>query len=126
VTVSSPIRYRHAVSLYEELERRATDGQFVGSKTEAFRAIGVSQTHYSFLFSKLTEMGCIEQLQRGSQSQPTIIALRKAPTEADFETAYISRLTKPTRYDTIESRLDLLEGRLDNLESRLRGVEQIA
>lgn len=118
-----PIIFQHALSLYQALVDQSTNGRFTGSKIALFRSLGLSNAHYSRLFDALTELGCIEQVQRGSKTYPSIIVLHKPPALEEFRTAYRTRLTRPSSDATMRKRMDDLEGRIAALEIFLLGGE---
>jgi hypothetical protein len=152
MTEITPAIFKHMEHMYDELEDRAapldsgdTVGngntlRFEGSKVEAFRALKISQGYYSKIFDALTEMGCIEQIQRGSGKQGSIILLHKRPVLDEYAGMYKSRLTRPTQIDILRQRVndmnrrlagyDLndmflsLHQRLDQLEARLDKIER--
>lgn len=142
----TPKLYEHTLAMYNELRNRAEpldNGdtmRFEGSKVEAFRAIGVSQAYYSPIFDALTELGCIEQIQRGASRLPSVILLHHPPESEDFAAIYHVALTKPTPLDTIRQEVDdlrrrlpeidvksfivSLDARMTDIESRLARLEQ--
>lgn len=129
----APQLFQHAVKVYEALEAESEDGVFKGKKVELFRRVGVSDGHYSQLFNTLEELGCIEQIQRGTAYSPTIIALHHPPDLETFRAAYKKVLTTPTPLDTMRQQIKQLEGRLPsvdiqsilaNHETRLLDIEE--
>ena len=114
--------YLHILALYTELKKRAGDSDmFIGSKTEAYRATGLSQGYYSKLFHYLTELGCIVSVQRGSNRSDSIVQLVKPPELAAFkELATLTNLTKRTTLDTLSTEIEQLKRRLPE------GVDLIA
>lgn len=119
--------YEHALAMYNELASRAALDKagtlrFEGSKVEAFRAIGVSQSYYSSIFDALTELGCIEQVQRGASHLPSVILLYHPPErEAMTETYSVAApvhvdLTKPISLDTLSQEVRELQGRLPDID----------
>lgn len=128
-----PLMFQHATTLYEELVKRSKRGVFTGRKGDAFRAIGVSQGYYSALFNVLTELGCIEQTQRGSSRLPSVILLHHPPDAEDFVGAYQKSLTRSTPLDSLRQQVDNLARRLPQAdlndfilrtESRLAEIEK--
>jgi hypothetical protein len=121
MTETIPAIFGHMERMFDELKNRAafdTSGKvkFVGSKVEAFRAIGVSQGYYTKIFDALVEMGCIEQVQRGAGNQPSVILLHKRPTLDEYQGMYRSRLTRPTE-------LDILRQQFKDLQRRFQGID---
>jgi hypothetical protein len=114
---------RNAEALYAELEKRADNGTFTGSRVHAFQTLDVSNTYYSLVYRLLTESGCIEEVQRGNRRQPSIIALHGAPDREKLQAMYRASLTRPRSIDTLRDYVSELEGRLEALE---REVERIA
>lgn len=144
-----PAIFKHITLMYDELESRAAPlddfggtaiMKFEGSKVEAFRAIGVSQGYYTKIFDSLAEMGCIEQVRRGSGQQGSVILLHRKPVYDEFTGLYRKRLTRPTELDTVRQQVkDLqrrlqgvnvndmflsLNERLDQIEARLDKLDQ--
>lgn len=143
-----PKLFEHATSVYNELAQRARldngeiDGtlRFEGSKVEAFRAVKISQMYYTPIFDLLTELGCIEQVRRGTSSQPSVIVLHKPPVLEEFTASHTKVLTKPTPLDTLRQQIEdmrrrlpdidlnsyilSLDTRLSDLEARLSKIEQ--
>lgn len=140
----TPKLFDHIVATYDELAKHALDKDgkltFEGSKVEAYRSVNLSQSYYTPIFDALTEMGCIEQVQRGFARTPSVIVLHKRPVLSEFEGMYRGGLTKPTKLDTLRQQIEnldrrlpsidlngyiiSLDQRLSELEARLSRVEQ--
>jgi hypothetical protein len=142
----TPKLYDHALAMYRELERQAeplakgATLRFEGSKVQAFRAIGISQSYYSPIFDALTELGCIEQVQRGASHLPSVILLHHPPDSDEFAEIYHVALTKPKPLDTLRQEMEdlrrrlpeidvksfviSLDARLTDIEGRLARLEQ--
>jgi hypothetical protein len=114
---------RNAEALYAELEKRADNGTFTGSRVHAFQALDISNTYYSLVFNLLTESGCIEEVQRGNRRQPSIILLHGLLDRPRLAATYRASLTQPRSINTLRDYVGQLEGRLEALE---REVERIA
>jgi len=120
----APRLFDHCLALYEKLDSRATiqgkgkDKQrfFEGSKLAVFRELGISQGYYSQTFAILTELGCIEQLQKGSVARPTVIALHKPPDVDEFKGMYRSVLTGSSSSDTLATEIEDIKRRLPQVE----------
>jgi len=132
--------YEHALALYNELfsksgHKSGHQGKFVGSITEAFRAISVSQSYYTPLFRTLKELGCIEVLvaAHGGGRRKSEVLLHFPPDPDEF--AEMWRLTKRKASAIMEQqqRIDIIERRLPDIdiatwiastELRLEVIEQ--
>lgn len=127
----APVVFNHLVRLYHALEDQSVDGVFTGSTTETFRSLGVSQAYYSKLYGYLYEMGCLEQLQRGTSGTPSKIRIVRPPDIDEFRSSHLTD-AKP-RATLLEQRVKILEGRLPSidlagtitqLETRLASLER--
>ena len=133
--------YEHMNKMYLYLDDNATENVFEGSKVEAFRALKISQAYYTPVFDSLTELGCIEQVQRGNSGRPSRIVLHKPPDLDEFNERYTKLLTTPKPHDTLQQQIDdvrrrlpdidlnsyivSLDNRLTDIEARLSEVEQL-
>jgi hypothetical protein len=112
--------FEHTLAVYDALAERALDRDgkltFEGSKVEAYRSVNLSQSYYTSIFDALTEMGCIEQVQRGFARTPSVIVLHKRPVLSEFEGMYRGVLTKPTKLDTLRQQIENLERRLPSID----------
>lgn len=116
----TPKLFDHIVATYDELAKHALDKDgkltFEGSKVEAYRSVNLSQSYYTPIFDALTEMGCIEQVQRGFARTPSVIVLHKRPVLSEFEGMYRGVLTKPTKLDTLRQQIENLDRRLPSID----------
>ena len=134
VEVEAPSEFYRAVKLYDVLNRESKDGWFVGSKTKVYESTSLSMKYYPDLFELLTNMGSIEQTQRGNSHEPTRIRIGDAPTlERYLAVSDTLTLTKRDTLDTLRKKVASLEERIPpidlsrtliNLESRLSALEQ--
>jgi DNA-binding IscR family transcriptional regulator len=118
-----PKVFEYGLRLYEEIASNAIDGVFTGSKTAAFRNLGISQSYYSKLYRTLQELGCIEMLQRGSGEgigRNSVIRVHEPPTEDTFFTVY--QTTHRQSLD-IAGRLDIVEQKVQNVEGRTPDID---
>lgn len=116
-----PAIFNHMAAMYNELESRAEPHEngtlkFEGAKTDAFRALGVSQGYYTTIFDSLTEMGCIEQIRRGSGGQGSVILLHHPPEFDEYVSIYRTRLTRPSPLDTIRQQVKDMQRRLPEID----------
>lgn len=128
--------YGYCIALYDALKKEASDGQFVGSVTEVYKALGISNQHYSVILRALVETGSLEHIQRGHHMRPTIYRLIHRPTktqlrEFDFLTprtrrARVSEAALLKRVEELERRVGKVDviPALQNLESRLKAIEK--
>lgn len=126
--------YEHAVDLYKEMEKTAKNGLYTGTKTGAYRAVGISQTYYTPLFRALEEMGSISVEYVGGRGKRVHIHLNKRPDAAEFAEAWrLESLTKGKSRATLESDVEAIRRRLPdidigaallNIEGRLKYVEE--
>lgn len=126
----------YCIALYDALEKKASDGQFVGSVTEVYKTLGISNQHYSKILRGLVETGSLEHIQRGHHQRPTIYRLIHRPTteqlrEFDFLTprtrrARVSDTALLQRLETVERRVGQVEviPALHNLDKRLKAIEK--
>lgn len=113
--------YEHTLKLYEELDKRGKMGDdgvkvFDGSKVAAFRSLGISQAYYSRMFKALTELGCVEQVRRGTSHTTSILRLHHPPDPDDLKEVYASLLTKPDPTDTLRQEMEVLQRRLPSID----------
>jgi len=110
------------VALYDALYREAKGDTFTGSVVQAYHSTQLPGSYYSRLFHYLTEMGCIEQVQRGTRGRPSIIRLVKTPTEEDFLSVYKpgkftqKSLTNLKSHATLQEEVEMLTRRLPNID----------
>lgn len=106
--------YQRLVKLYNVVDANAKDGTFEGSKTRLYEETRLSMKHYPRLWKLLEEMGCIQQLQRGTAQSPTIIKVVHPPTPQDFERVdgSVVGLTPPDSLDTLRKKVATLEERI--------------
>jgi hypothetical protein len=114
--------HEYCIALYDALKERATDDQFIGSITEVYKTLGISNQYYSRLLHGLIESGSVEYLQRGHHKRPTIYRLIHRPTKAELGS--LDLLTPRTRRARV-SEPDILR-RLELLERRVRNVDIVA
>jgi hypothetical protein len=116
-----PAIFGHMAAMYGELESRAEPHEngtlrFEGSKVDAFRGLKISQGYYSTIFDSLTEMGCIEQVRRGSGGQGSVILLHHPPVFDEYTSIYRTRLTRPTPLDMIRQQVSDMQRRLPDID----------
>lgn len=123
------IVHDYCIQMYDALKQRASKDQFVGSVTEVYATLGISNQYYSKILRGLVESGSVEHLQRGHHNRPTIYRLIHRPTKAqlaeiDFLVP-VTRRNKPTENEILR-RLDTLEGRVRNVDivAALKNLEQ--
>ncbi len=114
---NSPTMFDNAAKLYEYLSVNADkDGVYKGTKTGAYSALGLSQNHYTPLYSALEEMGCIESIHVGGRGRRIHLRLVKEPTLEEFSRVWLEKdLTKRVAAATLLSRVEAVERRLPDL-----------
>jgi hypothetical protein len=109
--------FDHAVKLYAYLAEHAEDGVYKGTKTEAWREVGVSQTYYSSLWSAMEEMGSIEPLYVGGRGRRVHLRLLKPPDTENFSEAWRMRdLTKQASLATLQADVDAIKRQLPGID----------
>lgn len=126
----------YCIQMYEAMKKASAKDQFVGSITDVYKTLGISNQYYAQILRALVETGSVEHVQRGHHKRPTIYRLIHRPTKAqlaefDFLTPR-SRRAKVTE-DELLKRIEELERRvgkvevipaLTNLEGRLKALEK--
>ena len=116
--------FTHLTTLYGVLKVQSENGTFTGSKTDVYvHDAKLPPAYYTQLFYYLTEMGCIDQTQRGARGRPSIIRLVKEPTREDFDAVYVPtrfrrqvNLTEGKSIDTLQEEVDELRRRIPNID----------
>jgi hypothetical protein len=123
MTDQPPKVFEYALQLYRNLEAESKDGLWEGSKTAAFRNLGVSQSYYSRIYGTLQELGCIEQIHKGAGEgfgRASVLRLHHAPEIEPFGSTYAARkrqrLTIVTQVDTLRQDVEQLKGRLPEID----------
>lgn len=129
-----PRGFKRAVRLYEALRDAAVDGEFVGAKTKLYESTGLSMKYYPELWELLTNMGSIQQTQRGTAQQPTKILVLEPPQLENYDAANESvTLTRGATLDTLRARVAAIEERIPpidlnrflfSLDTRLKEIEE--
>ena len=124
----------HVVKLYEYMSEHSVDGVYLGTKTEAYRAVGLSQTYYTPLWAALQDMGSIELLMVGGRGRRTHIRLLKHPEPDDFAAVWSRRdLTSHRSVGKLQEDVEAINRRLPavdlasivvNFETRIARLEK--
>lgn len=129
-----PAIYNHSVSVYEAMsERGETTNQgkvYIGALSNLItQDLGLGNAYYSHVVKKLKAMGCIEMLQRGGGSSPSVWLLKREPTVEAYQTllskdrgtAAIQSgpVTRQEKTQLKQRQIDL-ERRIERLEKILR------
>lgn len=127
----------YCIQMYDAMKKASAKDQFVGSITDVYKTLGISNQYYTQILRALVETGSVEHVQRGHHKRPSIYQLIHRPTKAqlaefDFLTPR-SRRVKVTEDDLLK-RIEELERRvgkvevipaLTNLEGRLSALEKL-
>jgi hypothetical protein len=128
---NEPKFFQHLTDLYKYLDEEGEGGLYSGSQRRTFDRLNLSNAMNPILFRTLREMGCIEMVQRGAGSRPTILKLIKPPQIEQFREWNLNAmseraLTTHTSSSSIQQQLRLLERRLPqgiDLPSWILGIE---
>lgn len=123
-----PRLYDHCVALYALMESNAketSDGKiYIGSLTNLFDTLGLSQSSHSRIVGRMKAMGCIAMLKRGGGKSRSVWGLYEAPT---FEAFYRTDTTgdavwahKAENHEGTMQRIKDLSNRLIKIEDALR------
>lgn len=127
----------HCALLYNKLDSEANeDHVWQGKIIDACRSLGINVGSYSRVVNALRRLGCIEQLEQGYRSRPSIYRVHYPPTPEVWAERAPDRtedLTSAPSSDTMAARLKDLEAQigginlvdaLANIEARLQQLER--
>ena len=105
--------------LYKAIAEDANDeGIFTGSKTNLYLGTRLSMKHYPRVWGLLEDMGCIEQISRGTSRAPTVIKVIRAPTVEDYE-----RVSEITMHLPHNDNLDMIRRKVATIEERIPPID---
>jgi len=116
-----PAIWTHINKAYDAMESTAQDGVYEGFVTKLLTEdLKIPVPYYGKVLRLLTNMGCIEQLQRGGGTSPSRWRLQTKPTLELFERA--AEFTPGAKSATLQAKDEVLN-RVSALERRLDGVD---
>lgn len=121
--VSKETLLRYCELVYETLDKDAKPHEqhgkiWEGKIIETFAGLGISNAHYSKIFSTMYEIGSLVLVQRGARGSLHRVALVQPPTMQLLDGAHglDSPLTKATAHDRLSQRVATIEGRLEGID----------
>lgn len=123
----SPTIAAHALTLYQEFVKRATEEfigdndthtVFRGSIVDVYRATKISNTHYTRLFRLLEECGSFEIIERGGLNTESTVILHGEPELENLVQLGHSPLTDAPKAATLKA----VQKKLLTLEAMLGGM----
>jgi len=121
---NEPKLFKHLTQLYELLMDEAVDGVYSGSQRKTFDKMELSNSMNPILYRALREMECIELVERGAGSRPTILKLVRPPQIERF--VEWNRRQIDERALTPRATMSTIEQRLAQLERRLPPIDLVA
>jgi hypothetical protein len=104
-------------AIYEEVD----DSRLLvwrGRLTHATKEVSIPDGVYKRVMNQLRALGCIEQVEQGRGSLPTVIILFNPPTMDVWQDEIISRQGLTHRDESA-----ILRARLDDMDKRLGGLD---
>lgn len=132
---SENVVHDYCIQMWDAMKKASTKDQYVGSITQVYKTLGISNQYYSQILRALVETGSVEHVQRGHHKRPSIYRLIHRPTKAQLsEHDFLTPRSKRDKVseDEILKRIEELERRvgkievvpaLTNIEGRLRALE---
>lgn len=130
----TPALFDHCVVIYSAMQETSEEHEsgnlytWEGFLTKLFQDVGYGVPRYTRITRTLSQMGCIEQVERGGGNKPSKWYLHKEPTIEDFEYAK-GKLNTRERKNTPKARenqriRDLTTTVLEN-RKRIESLEEI-
>jgi len=128
-----PQIYNHCVTVYEAMKATAEVITDQGTPRRVWRGFltklinedcGLAVPYYSAVRNNLVRMGCIEQINRGGGTHPSMWELIKNPTEQLFLEKGKVRTNSKTA--VMEGQISDLTARLERVENMLKNVGDLS
>jgi len=130
MTEPMPQIYNHCVAVYKAMDAAAetVDNETTGSQ-RIWRGFltklinedcGLAVPYYSAVRNNLVRMGCIEQLNRGGGTHPSLWLLLRDPTEELFNAK--GKIRTNSKASQLTQQVADLNTRVERLENLLKGL----
>lgn len=128
MTDPMPQMYNHCVAVYKAMDAAGKPWEGKSSRRvwEGFLTklinedCGLAVPYYSSVRNNLVRMGCIEQINRGGGTHPSMWELIHEPTEELFHAK--GKIRTNSKSAVMEGRIDDLARRVEKLENMLANI----